>query len=120
MRKPQTFGRVNSFVASAARKHGIRIYRYANVGNHLHILVRIPRLGAWPAFIREITGQIAQFMHSQKGFWIYRPHTRIVQGWKRAFNIAKDYIYLNNLEGEGWINRRETKSLKDLRAIFSD
>ena len=117
MRKPKMFGVVSSLVERTSKKYGVRVYRYANVGNHLHILVRLTKRTLWASFIRELTGRIAQELALT---WLYRPHTRIIGGWKKAFNIAKDYVYLNNLEAEGWINRRETRSLKDLKAIFSD
>ena len=79
--------------------------------------MRVTKLTLWASFIRELTGRIAQELGLA---WLFRPHTRIIGGWRKAYNVAKDYIYLNNLEAEGWIDRRQTKSLKDLRAIFSD
>ncbi len=123
LRTPKAHGKVNKLVYDTAKKYGVRVYEFENVGNHLHALVRVPRLSLWAPFIRELTGQIAQavgeiFPLSGK-FWKFRPHTRIVQGWKKAYQIAKDYIFLNQLEAEGLINRREIKTLKDLRAIFS-
>ena len=120
MRRPQTFGAVNAQVYASARKYGVRIYRFANVGNHLHLLLKLPRRHRWAPFIRELTGRIAQLMQVDKGFWLYRPYTRVVRGWRRAFRIAKDYVYLNELESESWVDRDKTKSLKDLRAIFAD
>ena len=55
-----TYGKVNRIVYDSAKRHGVQIYKYANVGNHLHILIKIPRIGRWAAFIRELTGRIAQ------------------------------------------------------------
>ena len=49
---------------------------------------------------------------------MFRPHTRIVRGWNRAFKIVKDYIYLNWCEAEEHISRKETRTLKDLRDLF--
>lgn len=125
MRLPKTFGVVNSIVGQVAKKHGVRIYSYANVGNHLHILIRVGRVSAWRRFIRELAGRIALAVKlkgiGEKGqnYWLYRPHTRIVGGWRNAFQIAKDYVYLNICEAEGNIRRSEIKTLKDFRALFS-
>ena len=124
MRSLKTMAPVDRMVYQIARKHGVRIYQYSNVGNHLHILVILSRVSRWAGFIRELTGQIAQLMKTylnlKAAFWLYRPHTRIVRGWKKAYRIAKDYVYLNELEAEGHIRRAETRTLKDLRRIFSD
>lgn len=124
MRLPKCFSNVNNAVYDTAKKYGFKVYKYSNVGNHLHILVKISKLQLWSAFIRELTGKIGLVMKIAlsltEKFWAYRPHTRIVRGWRKAFNIAKDYIELNILEAEGYISRKETKTLKDLRAIWAD
>ena len=123
MRLPKAFGKVDAAVNRCAGKYGIKIYEYANVGNHLHFVLKIPRRASWAGFIRELTGEIAAQMKLlldiKEKFWMFRPHTRVVQGWRKAFNIAKMYVHLNVLEAEGFINRSNTKNLKDLRAIFS-
>ena len=124
MRSPLTIAKVDQLVHSTAKKNGVRIYRYSNVGNHLHILIKLSRVTRWAGFIRELTGRIAQlmkeFLKLDARFWLHRPHTRIVRGWRKAFQIARDYIYLNELEAEGHIKRSETRTLRDLRGIFGD
>ncbi len=124
LRTPKTQTLVAELVYGTAKKYGVTIYKFANVGNHLHILIKISRISRWSAFIRELTGRIAQVATAQLGlsggFWLYRPHTRIVRGWNRAYRTAKMYVHLNWLQAEGFISRRETKTLKDLRAIFTD
>lgn len=121
---PKTFKQVNETVAETSKKHGVKIYKYANLGNHLHILIKISSVRRWAAFIRELTGRIAQlvkeFTLDDNSFWLHRPFTRIVRGWQKAFRTAKEYVELNQLEANGHISRHETKTLNDLRAIFSD
>ena len=106
------------------KKHGVTLYKYANVGNHLHLLIKISHRRRWAAFIRELTGRVAQLVKEatgfEEGFWTQRPFTRIVRGWQRVFKIAKDYVELNFLESQGFISRNDTKTLKDLRAIWAD
>lgn len=124
LKSPKVFHKIDDIVYETAKKYGVRIYEYANVGNHLHILIRVTNLALWPAFIRELAGRIASaikaFFKIEGNYWKFRPHTRIVRGWKKAYKIAKDYVYLNILESKGHINRKETKTLKDLRFIFAD
>lgn len=119
MRQPQHFALVNEIVRESAKKYGVKLYRYANVGNHLHLLLKLLRRERWNAFIRELTGRIAQVVQESAGFWLYRPYTRVVRGWQKAYHSAKDYIFLNELEAEGRISRPQVKTLKDLRAIWA-
>lgn len=113
MKHPRSFDKVNSCVRLTARKHGVRIYEYANVGNHLHLLLKLRSVHGWKAFIRELTSRISQLVQNRRPhqkhfkFWAQRPFTRIVRGWKRAYREAKDYVLLNELEGAGLISRME-------------
>ena len=124
LRLPKTFNGVNEIVDRSCRKHGVTVYKYANVGNHIHLLIKIPQRRRWNAFIRELTGKIAQFVSVNSGitidgkFWAQRPFTRIVKGWKKAFRIAYNYVWLNELESQGHISRVQIKTLRDLRDIF--
>ena len=123
LRLPKTFSKVNTAVDEISRKHGVKIYKYANVGNHLHMVLKIPARSRWSAYIRELTGHIASTIKNlqimtNECVWLYRPFTRIVRGWQKAFKIALEYVELNQLEAEGFISRREIRNLKDLRAIF--
>jgi REP element-mobilizing transposase RayT len=124
LRLPKTFAKVEGLIESIAKKYGVKIYKRANVGNHLHLVLQM-NTWLWPKFIRELTGRIAQVIRElgvsiENGFWRYRPHTRIVRGWKKAFQLALEYVGLNQLEAEGHISRKETKTLRDLRAIWAD
>lgn len=124
MRTPKCYKKVNDAVYDTAAKYGFKIYKYSNVGNHLHILLKLSKLQLWSAFIRELTGKIGlivkMLLNSEGKFWMFRPHTRIVRGWRKAFKIAKDYVELNILEAEGFISRKETRTLKDLRGLWGD
>lgn len=126
MRTPRAFAPVNETVRSVARKHDVKIFKYANVGNHLHLLIQLRHVREWPAFIRELSGRVAQIAQGisgrQKGvrFWAQRPFTRIVRGWRKPFQVVRRYIELNILEAEGFISRKETKTLKDLDEIFAE
>lgn len=117
LRLPKNFSKVGAEVGRVAKKHGVRIYNYANVGNHLHLLIKLRNRASWAAFIRELTGRLAQLFRLR---WRRRPFTRVVAGWRKPFQIAKEYVTLNLWEAEGFISRKQTRTLKDLRAIFAD
>ena len=125
LRAPATLAKVNSIVQTTARRYGFKIYSYVNVGNHLHLLIKMSKRCRWAAFIRDLCGQIALSVRrtlgfaAKESFWLFRPHTRVVRGWRRAFQVAKSYLYLNQLEAEGRISRYEIRQLKDLRALWS-
>ena len=126
MRQPKIFGKVSEIVKKTSTKHGMRVYKSSNNGNHIHMAVKLSSVRRWPGFIRELCGRIASLMRENKvtekgeSYWLYRPYTRIVRSWKRAYKDLLDYIELNFLEAEGMIRRKETKTLKGLRAIWAD
>ena len=125
-RLPATYKIVNQTVREIAKKHGVRIYKYSNNGNHLHVLLKLSRIHRWSPFIRELTSQIVQKLcelgvtFKVEKLWMGRPFTRIVRGWKKAFKTVKEYLYLNELEAEGRISRNEIRNLKDLRTLLDD
>lgn len=111
-RHPRYFAMVQTTIRDIAHRYGIRLYETANVGNHLHLLVKLPHVRRWKPFIRELCGTLARKILGLKGrnstkfeFWDQRPFTRIVDGWNRAYRIVKDYIVMNKLEGAGLISR---------------
>jgi REP element-mobilizing transposase RayT len=124
LRLPQSFATVEKLISQIAKKYGVTVFKRANVGNHIHLVIQI-NSDFWSKFIRELTGRIAQELkaiglQTEEGLWLFRPHTRIVRGWKKAFRSALEYVKLNQWEAEGHISRKETKTLKDLRLIWAD
>jgi putative transposase len=141
MRRPKNYGAIHKQLYKSAKKYGIKIYSYSNVGNHLHLLIKLSKRSFWAPFIREVTSRIAFIAqkvsdrsvhksHSRLSldksadkkikFWKYRPFTRIIGGWKKAFLTVKNYIYLNKLEARGLISRSQIKTLKELRQFVLD
>ena len=90
----------------------------ANVGNHLHMQIKLANRYTWKPFIRAITAAIAMSVtgmsrwnkvEGAKNFWDYRPFTRVVVG-RRALLALKDYIELNKWEGFGF-NRQTARTI---------
>ncbi len=79
----------------------------ANVGNHLHLEIKLTTRHTYRAFIRAVTAAIAMAVQGKnrwnkvkEKFWDYRPFTRIVVGYTALLTL-KDYLEINMLEGQG-------------------
>jgi hypothetical protein len=94
----------------------------ANVGNHIHMQIKLSNRYTYKPFIRAITSSIAMAVTGinrwtkntgtgrtasfsgaafKEKFWDYRPFTRVVKSYLGFLNL-KDYIKINRLEGEGF------------------
>lgn len=116
---PRHCNAVESFVRKTAKRWGVRLYRFANVGNHLHLLVQVPTREAWKRFSKELSGGIAQIVtgaqkgvalarsndentpeSAKRGFWDHLVYTRIVS-FGRDFKGMCRYIIKNLFESVG-------------------
>jgi hypothetical protein len=107
-----------------AKRWGIRVFRYANVGNHIHLLIQVPTREAWKRFSKELSGGIAQIVtgarkgmaveraqtpslpvSARRAFWDHLLFTRIVR-LGRDFNGLCRYIVKNLFEASGVPMRR--------------
>ncbi len=122
-------------VNRVARLHGIKIHRYANGGNHLHLIIQAPSRSAFQRFLRGTTGVIArmtlgrergkalaldgkatlgrdavsQGQGASSAFWDARPFTRIIE-WGRDFKRTNDYVIKNTLEALGFVSYTARRS----------
>lgn len=100
---------IRKLVERQCDRFGVKMYRYANSGNHLHLLVRPSRRRAeFVAFLRAISGLIARLtMGVERGrakgikFWDARPFSRIVS-WGKSFQICARYIEKNVIDALGF------------------
>jgi len=98
--------RILDLLGQLAKENGIKIYRYANVGNHLHLLLKVRNRFGFQKFLRVFSGRVAMLVtRAKKGspqgkFWDELAFTRIVQ-WGKDFNRVARYIIKNELEGLG-------------------
>ena len=112
MLHPKHCNAIESFTNQLARRCGVRIYRYANVGNHLHLLIKVPSRAVWQRFLRELAGTIAIIVTGAKkgasldknaqdrGFWDYLAFTRIVRFGKDFESVGR-YVIGNLFEAAG-------------------
>src|SRR5262245_18202332 len=66
MRNPRNFKTVNEIFHSTAKKRGLKVYRFANVGNHLLAVIKLHSIHLWAAFIRELSGKLALDLQRQR------------------------------------------------------
>lgn len=106
--------KIKNLVAKFSRRYRIKVYSFANVGNHLHLHIKLSSEKFYAPFIRALTGTIATAISQKfrwsmrKGplrFWDRRPYTSIVTT-KKYFFTLRDYIQINKLEGYGLTKRQ--------------
>lgn len=136
MLNPRHANHVETFVRKTARQRGIKLYRFANVGNHIHLLIQAPTREAWKRFSKELSGGIAQIVtgaqkgralkrdpdpsipeSAKRGFWDHLLFTRIVS-FRRDFNSVAKYLVKNLFEAAGVPMKRLLK--QGYRIVFAD
>lgn len=110
--------KVNDLVTRISRRYGVKLKKYVNVGNHLHLVVKLsgsPMTARrqYRSWIRLLTARIAfEVGGSKKGepfkdergarvkFWDAIPFSRIVHGL-RGWKDMDRYVLKNALEAQG-------------------
>jgi len=105
-------------------KRNVRVYRIVNVGNHIHLSLRLINVSSWKGFISGITGGIASIVGFKKSplhpsFWNARPFTRAVN-WGSDYQQLKDYFAYNFLQTTGLIPLNKPKNWRRVVALFAD
>ncbi len=119
MLRPQHCNHIRNLMDRLKTRWGVSVYRYANVGNHLHLLIRAKSRADWQGFIRELSGGIAMIVtgakkshalarskskdvceSAKRGFWDHLVFTRIVRFGKDFVGVA-EYVLKNLWEGVG-------------------
>lgn len=112
MRHRRHRARIEAAVHRGAARCGIRISRFENVGNHLHLLLRTPDRKALGRFLRGTAGVIARgVLGRERGragssrparrFWDGTAYTRLVS-WGRELRALHGYMNKNRLEAVGF------------------
>jgi hypothetical protein len=81
-------------------KFAVDILDCVNVGNHLHLKIKLASRHTYAPFIRAVTAAIRMRVGGQelKRFWDFRPYSRIVEGHRNLLQL-NDYLAINRLEG---------------------
>ncbi len=110
--------KIDAIKARTAQATGVRVYAFANSGNHLHLLIRGRRREDLQNFLRIFGALVARAITgARKGaatgkFWSHLVYTRVVE-WGRAFKTAKLYVIQNELEALGVWAREPTRGPKE-------
>ena len=104
--------RVNSMIYVYAHRFKVKVYRAANVGNHLHLLVKASEKKHLADYLRVLAGRIAVTVSgAQKHvkrigrFWDYLYWSRLVN-WGRDFYQVRKYVSANELEQYSQAHRK--------------
>lgn len=112
--RPAQQKRVKAIVTEQAKRFCVRVYQYANSGNHLHLLIKAPTRKSFQGFLKTISGLIARAVtgakkgNSQGKFWDALAYTRVVE-WGKAFFAAQFYVLQNEMEAAGVWSRKLLK-----------
>jgi REP element-mobilizing transposase RayT len=103
---------VEKLIYTQASKAHVRVYRLANVGNHIHLLVKAPYRESLAKFLRAVPGLIARHVtQARKGlkltgrFWERSAYSRLVH-WGREFKALTAYLNKNLLKACGFSGAR--------------
>jgi REP element-mobilizing transposase RayT len=96
---------VRDALRACVRRNRIKVYDFANVGSHVHLLVRARRREDFQAFLRSFAGIIARkITGARRGsplrgghFWSGLAWSRVVT-WGRAYWAVRRYIFHNQIE----------------------
>jgi REP element-mobilizing transposase RayT len=113
MLRQENVHKVDAIIRIQAKICGIKIYQLVNVGNHLHLVIKLRDHKLFAQFIRAITGVIARHVlkrqrgpkktslkmgnETRKQFWVARPFTRLI-AWGRDYNFVKNYMDKNRTQ----------------------
>ncbi|MBI2606208.1 MAG: transposase [Deltaproteobacteria bacterium] len=98
--------RIRAVIDAAAAQNHVAVAQFANVGNHLHLLIRAKTRDGFKNFLRTVTARIAILVTGAvKGrpfgkFWDHLAFSRIVE-WGRDLIGTREYLTKNQFEGEG-------------------
>ena len=113
---------LSAYLPYLAKKCSVKVYRYSNNGNHLHLVLKAKERGNLGNFLRALSGMIARkVLGAEKGrkanlgFWDSRPYSRIIT-WGREFWSVLGYVERNALEAAGRLSYR-CRTAKEQPAI---
>jgi REP element-mobilizing transposase RayT len=117
---------ISAILETFATKYNIEIKSYANVGNHIHLHIKLFNRRSYTPFIRAVTAAImikvtgfCKWRPKPEGFqfWDHRPFSRVVTSFK-AFKNLVDYIQINFLEGLGVARQEAMQEVRQIRYEF--
>lgn len=128
-RAKQLAPQIDAVIKKHAKLNGVKIYRFANAGDHLHFALKITKPELFKKFLRVVSGLIARLvLKAEKGsaklrsgsrFWDARPFTRVAT-WGKSFDILCSYLALNNWEALGFMKHTKRDGKRKLWIVKFD
>lgn len=127
-RHPKHFKKLSLLIQNFSKSKGVQVISLANVGNHLHLQIKITNRTLYKAWIRGLSSAIAMLVAGRKNlaelkqqkkkFWDYRPFTRVINSFRAGLNLH-DYIAINQFEGVGVPRTKAVLLIKGSCAFFT-
>lgn len=111
-------GEIHLLLLETAERFGIKVFRYENVGSHLHLVIQGRKREAIRAFLRVFPQKIMfQVTGARKGsprgrFFDTIAYSRVVN-WGREFDVLMNYLWKNAMEALGF-RRNELALWRDI------
>lgn len=92
--------RIERIIENQARRLFVRLYSLKNVGNHIHLVIKVKNKDSLSDFLRAVCGLIPRTLKTSK-LWLQRPYSRIVS-WGKDYRSTKNYMTINNYQSMGY------------------
>lgn len=109
MRAHKNRKHIENILKAQAQRFGVKLLEFANGGDHLQMVLRIPDRDSFHSFLRTVSGMIAMKVSDsaktralKTKFWDFRPWTRVVE-WTQGVSLAVDDLIHQHLEKIGLI-----------------
>jgi hypothetical protein len=115
-------GAIHSLLVDLTERYGVKLYKFENVGNHLHLLAMSPSRRELQAFLRVFAQRVMfQVTGARKGnpqgrFFDAIAYSRVVS-WGREFAALKSYLWKNALESLGFSGDEIRRARKNAKAV---
>lgn len=104
LRHRKNHANVTAMIYVYSARFKVKVYRAANVGNHLHLLVKATNKKDLADYLRVLAGRIAITVSGARKhrkrigrFWDHLYWSRLV-AWKADFHRVQRYVFANELE----------------------
>lgn len=104
--------KMKMLIVQMANRFGIRLYTSAFNWSHIHLVIRIDSREQYNSFIRALTGAMVLKLKASKGFFTFKPFTKIGT-WGRQFRSWLYYSEKNQLQAWGLSRRPHIPRLKN-------
>ncbi len=100
-------GGIHLLLLDCADRFGVKVFRYENVGNHLHLLVQARSRKSLQHFLKVFPQRVmfavtgARCGRPQGRFFDFIAFSRVVE-WGREFKVLQNYLWKNAMEALGF------------------